>query len=86
MEANYSHPFGLNEFEFGTFDGQKLVLEASLPEHFQRGKTAQGKQTTFFRREYWVNEAGNLCYKMFLGVDGGKPFEHLNGELLPVQE
>ena len=21
VEANYSHPFGLNEFEYGTFDG-----------------------------------------------------------------
>lgn len=86
VEATFSHPFGLNEFAYGTFNGERLVLEASEAGCFQRGKSAKGKQTTFFRREYWLNETGNLCYKMFLGVDGAAPFEHLNGELSPVTE
>ena len=61
-------------------------MEASKPEQFQRGKTARGKQTTYFKRVYWLNEQGNLQYKMYLGVDGAEPYEHLNGELIPVVE
>ena len=84
VEMMLSHPFSLNEFEYGTYDGESLKVESSKPEHFQRGMTAKGKQTTGFRREYWLNDKGNLCYKMFLGVDGAEPYEHLNGELEPV--
>lgn len=80
VEASFSHPFSLQEVEEGTFDGKRLVLEAK---QFQRGPTAKGKQTTAFLREYWLNEQGNLCYKMHLGVDGAPAFEHLNGELAP---
>jgi hypothetical protein len=85
IEASFSHPFGLNEFEYGTYTNERVTLEASKPEHFQRGATAKGKQTTFFKREYWLNEKGNLCYKMFLGFDDNEPFEHLNGELEPSE-
>ncbi|TNV72009.1 hypothetical protein FGO68_gene15388 [Halteria grandinella] len=81
VEATFSHPFSLQEVEEGTFDGKRMVLEAK---QFQRGPTAKGKQTTAFRREYWINESGDLCYKMFLGVDGAEAFEHLNGELKQV--
>ena len=84
VEMMLSHPFSLNEFEYGTYDGERLKVESSKPEHFQRGMTAKGKQATGFRREYWLNEKGNLCYKMFLGVDGAEPYEHLNGELEPI--
>ena len=83
VEMMLSHPFSLNEFEYGTYSDNKLEVESSKPEHFQRGKTAKGKQTTGFKRIYWLNEKGNLCYKMFLGVDGAEPYEHLNGELIP---
>lgn len=35
VEANYAHPFGLNNFEVGVlYDDNRLVLEASKPEHF----------------------------------------------------
>ncbi len=34
VEVMFSHPFSLNEFEYGTFDGTKLETEASKPEHF----------------------------------------------------
>ena len=84
VEMMLSHPFSLNEFEYGTYDGESLRVESSKPEHFQRGITAKGKQATRFRREYWLNEKGHLCYKMYLGVDGADPYEHLNGELEPV--
>jgi hypothetical protein len=70
VEMMLSHPFSLNEFEYGTYSDNKLEVESSKPEHFQRGNTAKGKQTTGFKRIYWLNEKGNLCYKMFLGVDG----------------
>jgi len=29
VEANFSHPFGLNEFSYGTYNGERLLLEAS---------------------------------------------------------
>ena len=61
------------------------MIEASKEEHFQRGMTAKGKQTTAFRREYWLNDKGNLCYKMFLGVENNPAYEHLNGELEPFE-
>jgi uncharacterized protein CbrC (UPF0167 family) len=79
-----SHPFSLNEFEYGTYSDNLLEVESSKPEHFQRGSTAKGKQATGFKRVYWLNSSGNLCYKMFLGVDGAEPYEHLNGELEPM--
>jgi hypothetical protein len=83
VEMMLSHPFSLNEFEYGAYSDNKLEVESSKPEHFQRGNTAKGKQTTGFKRIYWLNEKGHLCYKMFLGVDGAEPYEHLNGELIP---
>jgi len=43
VEANFSHPFSLNEFEYGVLTDNKLVMEASKPEHFQRGESAKGK-------------------------------------------
>ena len=81
----FSHPFSLNEFEYGTYSHEQLAIESSKPEHFQRGMTAKGKQTTAFKRVYWLNEKGNLCYKFFLGVDGNPAYEHLNGELESYQ-
>jgi hypothetical protein len=43
VEMMLSHPFSLNEFEYGTYSDNKLEVESSKPEHFQRGKTAKGK-------------------------------------------
>jgi len=57
------------------------VLEANKPEHFQKGKTAKGKETTGFKREYWLNEKAQLCYRMYLAYDGGELFHHLTGKL-----
>ena len=34
VEANFSHPFSLNEFEAGIYKPDFLTIEASLPEHF----------------------------------------------------
>lgn len=33
-QASYSHPFGMNEFEFGMFKDGELVLKASEEHHF----------------------------------------------------
>ena len=81
VEASYSHPFSLNEFEFGLFSDNSLVISASEPDHFQRGKTAKGKQTTGLKREYWLNESGNLCYRIHLAIDGGELKPHLECEM-----
>ena len=60
-EASYSHPFGMNEFEFGSCsnfgDESGLVLAASEEAHFQRPKvttdeTEKAKQVTYLRRKY----------------------------------
>jgi len=82
-EAMYSHPFSLNEFEYGVFDDAngKLILSNNLEKHFQRGDTAKGKQVSALRREYWLNETGNLCYKLYMGIDGKEPELHLEAEL-----
>ena len=34
VEASYSHPFGLNEFEYGTLKEGRLAIKASESEHF----------------------------------------------------
>ena len=34
VEASYSHPFGMNEFEFGELTADKLVLKATEERHF----------------------------------------------------
>ncbi len=81
-----SHPFSLNEFEYGDYNSEKKTLNLANGEEkdFQRGNTAKGKQATALRREYWLNEKGNLCYKMYLGVDGKEPYLHLEAELTRV--
>ena len=35
-EACYSHPFGMNEIEYGTLEDNVLILEASEESNFQR--------------------------------------------------
>ena len=77
VEALFSLPFSLNEIEYGTCAPTKLTISASKPEHFQRGNLACGKQTTGLTREYWLNEKGELCYRMQLGADGAAIKTHL---------
>ena len=88
-EASYSHPFGMNEFEFGTCgqngDQSVLVLTASEEHHFQRPKvtseeTEKAKQVTYLRREY--KRIGNtLNYEVYMGVGGAEPYLHLQAKL-----
>eukprot|EP00347_Sterkiella_histriomuscorum_P009863 403339587 len=88
-EANYSHPFSLNEFDFGNYDSvnNKLTIAAIEPEHFQRGKTAKGKQTTGLKRSYWLDsETGDLCYQIDLAVDGGELKPHLECRMQKIVE
>lgn len=60
VEANFSHPFSLNEFEYGVLKDNKLILEANDAKLFQRGNSAKGRQTTHVKREYFINEKGQL--------------------------
>jgi len=83
VEAMLSHPFSLNEFEFGSCNESKMEICASLPEHFQRGKTSKGQVTTGFRRVYFMNDNGNLCYRMYLGINNQEMHLHLEAELSP---
>jgi len=88
-EASYSHPFGMNEFEFGKCcqagDESMLILEASDESHFQRPKvttdqTEKAKQVTYLRREF--TRGGNtLSYKVYMGVGGAEPYLHLQAKL-----
>jgi len=41
---------------------------------------------TFLERVYWLNEKGNLCYKMMMGIDGKEAYPHLEAELERVAE
>ena len=34
VEMMLSHPFSLNEFEYGTYTPERLAVESSKPEHF----------------------------------------------------
>ena len=46
-----------------------------------RGNTAFGKITTGFKREYKIDENGNLDSKMYLGVEDNEPYHHLSASL-----
>ena len=86
MEASYSHPFSLNEFEYGTYSENSLDLELS-EEHIQLGKYAKpGQQMTAFTRHYELTEDGLLSYKMYLKMEGGEFFHHLDGLLQREKE
>ena len=84
VEALYSHIFGVNDIEYGSFFENSLILEANKDEHFQRINSSSGKKTTAIKREYMLNEKGNLCYNMYLGVDGNDLILHLTAELEKV--
>ena len=90
VEASYSHPFGMNEFEFGELTADGLTLEASEERHFQRPSAeadaeAKARQVTSIRREYTLTEAGSkMAFRVYLGV-GGQPAQlHLQGELTKI--
>ena len=91
-EASYSHPFGMNEFEFGSCskanesgDESILVLTASEEAHFQRPKITtdeneKAKQVTYLRREF-KRHGNTLSYEVYMGVGGGEPYLHLKATL-----
>ena len=45
VEASYSHPFGMNEFEFGQITANSLTLEANEEHHFQRPHVTDASDT-----------------------------------------
>ena len=55
-EACYSHPFGMNEIEYGTLEDNTLILEASDESNFQRSKSgsnsAQAMKVTGIWRKF----------------------------------
>lgn len=55
---------------------KEMCLEASA-EDLVRGKSHSGKTTTCYKRQYLINENGEIYYRMYLGVDGGNPYQHL---------
>ena len=84
VEASFVHPFGMAEFEYGDFNEEAQTLSLALnSESILRGKTASGKQTTSFRREYFMKD-GKLAYNHYMGVDGGEPYHHLEASLEKV--
>lgn len=96
VEASFSHPFSINEFEIGRVgkndDGHTFVTmrAPATTDGIQRGPTcATGgedrpghKRATGMRREFWIDDAdGSLNYKMHLGVNGKELYHHLTCKL-----
>jgi len=82
VEASYSHPFGMNEFELGQITANTLTLKACEEHHFQRPQVtteteAKARQVTHVHREYTLTEDGKIDFTMFLGVGGNEPKLHL---------
>ena len=91
VQASYSHPFGMNEFEFGEITADTLTLAATEERHFQRPADpataeAKAKQVTGIRREYRLAGEGHITFQMFLAVGGGDLQLHLEGELRKVND
>ena len=81
-EVSFSHPFGMNEFEFGHLDGDKIELVADQEHHFQRPKivtddTLKAKQVTYVKRVYTCLD-NELHFDMWLGIGGQEPYHHLH--------
>jgi len=76
--------FGVNElYSVGVFDfaNKALVVEATSPDCFQRGRTAKGKKVTGVRRVYRLEGETTMLYSLYLGVDGGDLVHHLEAKL-----
>ena len=84
-QASYSHPFGMNEFEFGVFQDGQLTLVADQERHFQRpdvvtDDTAKAKQVSYLKRVYKLN-GDSLVYDVWMGTGGGEPRHHLHCDM-----
>jgi hypothetical protein len=80
MEASFSHPFSVNEFEFGeltkTENGFTWTLKADKESCFQRPEgVVSSKKVCFIERRFTL-EGNKLSYELDLGIDpnvtGGK--------------
>ena len=91
VEASYSHPFGMNEFEFGSITEKSLTLSATEEHNFQRPSPAsqdadiKAKQVTGIRREYTLTDDGCLEYKIYLKVGDQDEKHHLEAKLQKVE-
>jgi len=87
VEASYSHPFSLNEFEFGTLKDGVLEIGATEEHHFQRPQVTadpdkKAKQVTTLKRKFWFDqETSALKYEVYLGVAGQDAKLHLTASL-----
>lgn len=83
-QASFSHPFDLNEFEFGSVEGHQLTLEATQDQHFQRAQEPtedkKAKMVTYLKRVY-TRKGDTLECDTWLGVAGGEPKHHLHSVL-----
>jgi len=86
VQASFSHPFSLNEFEHGSVgqhEGRAMITMSATTENFQRpaGAEPQAKMTTAVKREFWLDQDNCLNYKLYLGVNGAEPYHHLSSKL-----
>jgi hypothetical protein len=87
VEASYSHPFGMNEFEFGELTASTLTLMASEEYHFQRPKVVamddaqKASQLTHVHRVYKLVKKDEINFTVHLGIGGAAPKLHLQGTL-----
>ena len=90
VEASYSHPFGVNEFEYGSLEGKVLTLEATDESCFQRSQSSSkgdaDKRVTGIWRKWTLSDDGKLVYEQHLSVAGKEKKLHLQITLQKVTE
>jgi hypothetical protein len=87
VEASYSHPFSMNEFEFGEITTTSLTLTASEEFHFQRPQQVatddaqKARQVTHVRRNYTLVDKDEINFTVYLGIGYAEAKLHLQGTL-----
>ena len=84
-QASLSHPFGLNEFEFGSLQNGELTLVADQESHFQRptvttDENLKAKQVSYLKRVYKL-QGDSLVYDVWMGTGTNEPYHHLHCEM-----
>ena len=84
-EANFSHPFGMNEIEYGNLEDDKLELATTDDSCFYRSKSgeksAMSTAVTGIWRTYSLDKDGSLVFEQYLAKDHGEKKYHIKSVL-----
>ncbi|KRX00507.1 Calycin-like protein [Pseudocohnilembus persalinus] len=83
VELLTAQPFGVASIEIGKFSDKKITLSCKQ-DKLIRTETAKKPFVTEFSREFWINDKGNLEYKMNLGTENYQARHHLSAELQKI--